>query len=345
MKILLVTDAWRPQLNGVVRTLEHLRDELTPLGHQMEVIHPGLFHSVPCPTYPEIRLSWNAAWAMGRRIRELRPDSVHLATEGPLGMAARRWCMRHRVPFTTAFHTRFPEYINERWGVPTAWGYRWMRRFHAPAVRTMVATPSLRDDLASRGFEHLVYWTRGVDIRLFRPRPQRTLELPRPVFLNVGRIAPEKNLEAFLALDLPGSKLVVGDGPDRARLQARHPEVHFVGAKEGEELAECFTSADAFVFPSRTDTFGLVLLEAMASGLPVAAFPVTGPRDVVLQGVTGCLGEDLRAAALAALELSPAECRRHAEAYSWEASARQFLSQVAASGGAAQVPEAAPGQA
>ena len=333
MRILLVTDAWRPQLNGVVRTLEHLREELAALGHEAPVIHPGLFHSWACPTYPEIRLSWNAPWAIGRHLRQARADAIHIATEGPLGICARQWCLRHRLPFTTAFHTRFPEYIQERFHFPVGPSYVWLRRFHGAAAKTMVATPSLRDDLARKGFQNLVYWSRGVDTGLFRPRPKTAYDLPRPVFLYVGRVAVEKNLEAFLCLDLPGSKVVVGDGPDLAMLKERHPRAHFPGAKEGEDLAQAFASGDVFVFPSRTDTFGLVLLEAMASGLPVAAFPVTGPLDVVAQGVTGFLDEDLGRAALAARAVSPQACREHALAYSWQACARQFLGHLEPVGG------------
>jgi glycosyltransferase involved in cell wall biosynthesis len=330
MKVLLVTDAWRPQLNGVVRTLEHLREELAALGHETWVIHPGLFHSCACPTYPEIRLSWDAPWSIGRHLREAGADAIHLATEGPLGLCARRWCLRHRLPFTTAFHTRFPEYIQERFHFPLGPSYAWLRKFHGAAAKTMVATPSLRDDLSRRGFRNLVFWSRGVDTGLFRPRPKTALDLPRPVFLCVGRVAVEKNLEAFLKLDLPGSKVVIGAGPDLAMLRERHPRAHFLGAKEGEDLAQAFAAGDVFVFPSRTDTFGLVLLEAMASGLPVAAYPVTGPLDVVAPGVTGVLDEDLGRAALAARDLSPQACREHALAYSWQACAKQFLGHLEA---------------
>jgi len=328
MKILLVTDAWRPQLNGVVRTLEHLREDLAALGHETEVIHPGLFRSCACPTYPEIRLSWNAPWNIGRLLREARPDAIHLATEGPLGMFARRWCLRRKLPFTTAFHTRFPEYIRERFHFPLGPSYAWLKRFHGAAAKTMVATPSLKQDLEGKGFRNLVYWSRGVDTSLFRPRPKTALSLPRPVFLSVGRIAVEKNLEAFLRLDLPGSKAVVGAGPDLPALRQRHPDAHFLGAMEGEGLAAAFASGDVFVFPSRTDTFGLVLLEAMACGLPVAAYPVTGPLDVVVQGLTGVLDEDLGRAALAAQALSPEACREHALGFSWQACAKQFLAHV-----------------
>jgi glycosyltransferase involved in cell wall biosynthesis len=325
MRILLVTDAWRPQLNGVVRTLEHLCEELTALGHEAPVIHPGRFRSRPCPTYPEIRLSWNAPWSIGRMLREARPDAIHLATEGPLGICARRWCLRHRVPFTTAFHTRFPEYLHERFRLPVGPIYAWLRGFHGAAARTLVATRSLGDDLARRGFRNLVPWTRGVDPVLFRPRAKTAFTLPRPVFLSVGRVAVEKNLEAFLRLDLPGSKVVIGDGPDLATLRRRYPQAHYLGAMEGEALAAAFASGDVFVFPSRTDTFGLVLLEALACGLPVAAYPVTGPRDILVPGVTGILDEDLGRAALAARTLVAQDCREHALAHSWQACARQFL--------------------
>jgi glycosyltransferase involved in cell wall biosynthesis len=266
---------------------------------------------------------------VARRLERLEPTAVHIATEGPIGLAARRWCRRTGHPFTTAYHTQFPEYVRARAPVPLSLGYAWMRWFHGAAARTLVATPSMRRQLEARGFSNLATWSRGVDSELFQPGDKQFLQLPRPVWLYLGRVAVEKGIEDFLRLDLPGSKLVVGDGPARAGLAAQFPQAHFVGFKHGEDLARHIAAADVFVFPSRTDTFGLVLLEAMACGVPVAAYPVTGPIDVVVDGRTGVLDEDLERAAMAALELEPAACRAHALGYSWEACTRQFVAALA----------------
>lgn len=328
MRLLVASDAWQPQVNGVVRTLATTRDELVRLGHDVEVVGPDRFRTMPLPTYPEIRLAVNARGAMARIIEGFAPDAVHIATEGPIGLAARAWCLRRGMPFTTAYHTRFPEYVRDRAPVPLALTYALVRRFHAPASAVMVATASIEADLRARGFTNLRRWSRGVDTALFRPMDKGWLDLPRPVFAYVGRVAVEKNVEAFLALDLPGSKLVVGDGPQRAELMARYPQARFVGAKSGEDLARHFAAADCFVFPSRTDTFGLVLLEALASGVPVAAYPVPGPLDVVGPGGPGVLDTNLRRACLAALEIDPAVCRAHALTFSWRAAAEQFLANL-----------------
>jgi glycosyltransferase involved in cell wall biosynthesis len=329
MQLALVTDAWLPQTNGVVRTLFTTVNHLRSDGVQVQVIHPGDFRTVPCPTYPEIRLALFAGRAVARRLDALDPDAIHVATEGPLGLAARNWCIRRGRAFTTAYHTQFPEYVRARAPVPLACGYAAMRWFHRAACRTLVATPSMQAQLERRGFTNIARWSRGVDSDLFRPRDKRTLDLPRPVWLYLGRVAVEKGIDEFLRLDLPGSKLVIGDGPARAQLERAHPDAHFAGFQHGEELARHVAACDVFVFPSRTDTFGLVLLEAMACGLPVAAYPVTGPLDVVVNGVTGVLDEDLRAAALRCLDLDPAHCRAHALRYSWEACTRQFRSALA----------------
>ena len=331
MRIALVTDAWFPQINGVVRTLNRVREEAEGLGYSLGVVSPADFRTLPCPTYPEIRLALNPGRALARRLEELQPQAIHLPTEGPLGLAARRYCLKRDLPFTTSYHTRFPEYVSARGPVPLSWGYRFMRWFHGPSAGVMVATPSLKRELGERGFAQLRQWSRGVDLDLFRPRPEEPpiLELPRPVFAYVGRVAVEKNIEAFLKLELPGSKLVVGGGPQLEALKSAYPAVRFVGPKIGEELARHYALGDVFVFPSRTDTFGLVLLEAMASGLPVAAYPVTGPLDVVGDSGAGVLDQDLRKAALAALELDPAVARRHAERHSWTACAEQFLGYLA----------------
>lgn len=328
MNILIVTDAWTPQVNGVVRTIATVRAELEAMGHTVEVIGPDRFRTVPLPTYPEIRLALGAGRRLRAMVEAMRPDCIHIATEGPLGFAARRWCLKRGIPFTTAYHTRFPEYVRDRVPVPLALSYAVVRRFHRPASAVMVATPSIEQDLVARGFTNIRRWTRGVDTDLFRPRDKGFLDLPRPISLYVGRVAVEKNLEDFLKLDLPGTKVVVGDGPARAELQARYPEVHWAGARHGEDLARHYAAADVFVFPSRTDTFGLVLLEALASGVPVAAYPVPGPLDVVNGSGTGCLSEDLAEAVETALTIPPERCRDYALGFSWRRSAEQFLANL-----------------
>jgi glycosyltransferase involved in cell wall biosynthesis len=326
MRIALVSDAWLPQVNGVVRTLTTVAREAVAMGHEVRPITPERFCTIPCPTYPEIRLALLASRAVARLIDEANPDTIHIATEGPLGMAARRYCLRRGLAFTTSFHTRFPEYVAARLGVPTRLTYAWLRRFHAPARRVMVAAPSIRRELEARGFARIVPWSRGVDAELFEPMPRTDWPgMSRPIFLTVSRIAVEKNIAAFLELDLPGSKLVVGDGPQLAEMKRRFPAAHFMGRREGRDLAQYYASADVFVFPSRTDTFGLVLLEALASGLPVAAFPVTGPLDVIGSAAVGRLNTDLRRAALDCLALSRQACRDYALNFSWRASTLQFL--------------------
>lgn len=328
MNILIITDAWTPQVNGVVRTISTVRGELEAMGHTVEVIGPDRFRTVPMPTYPEIRLALGAGRRLRAMIEAMRPDCIHIATEGPLGFAARRWCLKRGIPFTTAYHTRFPEYVRDRVPVPLALSYAVVRRFHKPASAVMVATPSIEQDLLARGFTNIRRWTRGVDTDLFRPRDKGFLDLPRPISLYVGRVAVEKNLEDFLKLDLPGTKVVVGDGPARAELQAKYPEVHWAGARHGEDLARHYAAADVFVFPSRTDTFGLVLLEALASGVPVAAYPVPGPLDVVDGSGAGCLSEDLAEAVETALTIPPERCRDYALGFSWRRSAEQFLANL-----------------
>jgi glycosyltransferase involved in cell wall biosynthesis len=330
MRILITTDAWAPQVNGVVRTLETLGKELVRLGHDVRFVTPDGFRTIPMPTYPEIKLALFARRAVGRVIDTFKPDAIHIATEGPLGLATRRNCMRRGISFTTSFHTRFPEYIHARFGVPTAWPYAGLRWFHGPATAVMVATRTLERDLTARGFKNLRPWSRGVDTDLFKPAAKDWLDLPRPVFLYVGRVAIEKSVEEFLKLDLPGSKLIVGDGPQLAELRARYPQAHFAGPKFGAELARYYGASDVFVFPSRTDTFGLVVLEALASGLPVAAHPVQGPIDIIGGNETvGALDEDLQRAALRALQISPQACRSFAMNFSWEACTRQFLMNLA----------------
>ena len=331
MRILVATDAWHPQVNGVVRTYERLSQELSALGVEMTVLAPHDFYNLPCPTYPEIRLALPGWRRVARRFQSVQPDAVHIATEGPIGWMARRYCRTRRIPFTTSFHTRFPEYLDRRFSIPTAWTTGILRRFHNAGRGIMVATPTLAHELAAQGFERVLPWTRGVDTELYRPRPVRLFG-DGPVFLYVGRIATEKSIESFLDLDLPGRKVVVGAGPQLDELKARYPDVLFTGKRTGEALAECYASADVFVFPSRTDTFGMVLLEAMASGLPVAALPVTGPIDVVKPGVTGVLSEDLRTAVLQALNLDRATIRSKAHEFSWEGAARLFLANLETAG-------------
>lgn len=324
MRILIVSDAWAPQVNGVVTSLQALVAELRGLGHLVKVLSPRDFRSRPCPTYPEIPLVWDL-WRVGPAIRDFRPDCVHLATEGPLGWAARRWLKHRGLAFSSAVHTRFPEYVHTRWPrVPLEWGYAVLRAFHRPSQTVLVTTERLRGELAGRGLGHLSLWRKGVDTRLFHPRPEQPRPL-KPVFLYVGRIAPEKNLRAFLDLDLPGEKWLVGDGPQRAELEADYPDARFLGYRHGQALADAFAGASVLVFPSRTDTYGLVMLEALACGTPVAAFPVPGPLDVLEADLTGVMDEDLHAACLRALELDRGVCAERAARLSWRASAQEFL--------------------
>ncbi|KAA5607434.1 glycosyltransferase family 1 protein [Roseospira marina] len=336
MRICIVTDAWRPQINGVVRVIEAVRRALERAGHTVAVIEPGAFRSIPMPTYPEIRLAVRPRRKVARLLDAFRPDAVHIATEGPLGLSARAQCLRRGWPFTTAYHTRFPEYMHTRFRTPLSWMYAWMRHVHRPSARVLVPAASTLAELRRRGFRHLSVWPHGVDTDTFRPR-DRTLapfaHLPRPIFLFLGRIAVEKNLPAFLDLDLPGSKVVAGVGPALEGLRRRYPDVFFTSPPDDATIAACYAAADALVFPSRTDTFGLVLLEALACGLPVAAFPVAGPRDV-LAGVdpahpVGVLDEDLRRAALKALDLDRERCRAFALRHSWDAVAATFLDRLA----------------
>jgi glycosyltransferase involved in cell wall biosynthesis len=325
MRILIATDAWHPQVNGVVRTLTSLARSAKTLGVTIEFLSPEGFPSVRVPTYPGLRLALPSRREIARRIEQARPDAIHIATEGTIGFMARAWCRKHGKPFTTSYTTRFPEYISARWPVPEGWIYAALRRFHGTAAVTMAATPSLMTELNQRGFTNLGMWTRGVDTELFNPARAIHLDLPRPIFISVGRIAVEKNLEAFLSLDLPGTKVVIGTGPQEAELQQRFPDAKFLGLLENGKLSGHLAAADVFVFPSRTDTFGVVQLEALACGVPVAAFPVTGPKDVIGSNPIGALNEDLRVACLQALNMSRQACRDYALARSWENSARQFI--------------------
>ncbi len=335
LRILIVTDAWAPQVNGVVRTIRATGQELEKLGHRVRFATPENQTTLPLPTYPEIRLALYPRSGLISEIDSFKPHAVHIATEGTMGFCARRICLERHIPFTTAFHTRFPDYVHARFPfVPESMVFAALKSFHAPARATMVSTASLKNELESHGFRNVVMWSRGVDTDGFTPGPRDGfeklgLDLPRPIFLYVGRVAVEKNVEAFLNLDLPGSKVVIGEGPQRPELTVRFPGVTFLGQRSGEELAEFYRASDVFVFPSRTDTFGLVLLEALASGVPVAAFPVSGPLDVVGGAPVAALDNDLRSACLRALDISRAQARRFALTRSWRASTEQFLQNLA----------------
>jgi glycosyltransferase involved in cell wall biosynthesis len=344
MRILVATDAWHPQVNGVVRTLTMVAEAAKAFGADVSFLTPQAFRTFAMPSYRDLRLALPYQARIARLIAEARPDSIHIATEGPIGLSVRRYCRKRGLPFTTSFHTRFPEYISARLPIPESWIWRALRAFHGPSHAVMAATPALANELRSRGFRNVVLWPRGVDTGQFHPR-EADLGLARPVFLCVGRVAVEKNLEAFLDLDLPGTKVIVGDGPALAALIRKYPQAVFLGACQGEALAQAYAAADVFVFPSKTDTFGLVLLEALASGLPVAAFPVTGPRDVIGAAPVGALNDDLRAACLSALEISPQACVAFGARHSWEASALAFIENITkiphGTSGAGIVPSAA----
>jgi glycosyltransferase involved in cell wall biosynthesis len=330
MRIMIVTDAWFPQTNGVVSTLSQTAAWLTRFGHEVKVLTPQDFRSVACPTYPEIRLSLFPYKKIESEVLAFAPQALHIATEGPLGMSARRFCVKWGVRFTTSYHTQFPHYLRARFPIPLNVSYGVLRRFHAAAVRCMVSTASMRAELVAHGFTNLACWQRGVDTEKFKPGPKDFLGLPRPIAAYVGRVAIEKNIGAFLSMPWHGSKIIVGDGPERARLQSQYPDALFAGYQFGESLASHLAAADVMVFPSRTDTFGLVNLEAMACGVPVAAYPVTGPIDVIEDGVTGALDTDLAAAALRALEIDPAACRARALKSGWDISSREFENNLVA---------------
>jgi glycosyltransferase involved in cell wall biosynthesis len=331
MRIALASDAWTPQVNGVVTTLKATQANLAALGHEVRVIHPQELLCLPCPSYPEIRLAVWPGEYVARELKVFRPHAIHVATEGPLGAAVRRYCRARRVPFTTSYHTRYPEYLRARWPIPLPLTYAWLRRFHRAAARTFISSQTLNAQLSAYGFSNLHLWRRGVDLKRFQPGAVHPLlePLARPLLACVGRLAVEKNLEAFLRLPVPGTKVMIGDGPRRAELAARYPQAVFLGYRVGEELAQLLASADALVFPSRTDTFGLAMIEALACGVPVAAFPVPGPADVIEPGVTGVLDADLAVAIAGALRLDRRACAERARAFSWEAATAQFLAGLA----------------
>lgn len=333
LRILVVTDAWEPQVNGVVRTLSRTVEECRAMGHEVEVIHPGLgFRTIPLPTYPDIKLALGARDDLEARFKAFEPEAIHIATEGTLGHVARRICLSWKLPFSTSYHTQFPEYVHARFPfIPVSAGYAFMRRFHNAGNRLMVATPTMRDDLARRGFNNITPWTRGVDTALFHP-DKRHMDgesvyagLEGPIFVYVGRVAVEKNIEAFLKADLPGAKVVVGPGPQLEELKRKYPDVVFPGSKSGVELARYFADADVMVFPSFTDTFGLVILESMACGTPVAAYIAPGPKDIIPGSGAGAVNDDLRTACLEALSMDRARCREYAEGFSWRACAEEFV--------------------
>ncbi len=328
MKIALISDAWRPQINGVVTTLTKTSQILQSMGYELETITPDRFRNWPCPSYPTIRLALGCSPRLEKILDNSQPKIIHIATEGPLGLAGRRYCIKRNLVFTTSFHTRFAEYIQVRFGIPLSWGYSYLRWFHRPAKRIMVATASLENELKTEGFRNLVRWSRGVDTSHYHPRKKILLNVPRPVFMYVGRVSVEKNIEAFLKLSLPGTKLVVGDGPQLEMLRKKHPFARFVGYKTGEALAQYFASADVFVFPSITDTFGLTMLEALASGVPVAAYCAQAPRDVLKDKRVGFMDQDLKVAAVKALSLDRAACREYAQKYTWETCTHQFIRQL-----------------
>lgn len=332
IRIAIITDAAEPQVNGVVRTLGQLKRELEKLGHQPFFITPDMFHTIGLPTYKEIRVAVGAKRRVAKLLDDLQPDAIHIATEGPLGLAGRAYCQKHQLAFTTSFHTRFPEYLHARFRVPQKWSYRFIRWFHRPSKSIMVATPLLRSELEERGFKNLRLWSRGVDTTLFQPNPDLLSQAPsdaeRPLWLYVGRVAIEKNIDAFLELDLPGTKIIVGDGPRLETLKRKFPDALFRGVQVGKELAASYAQADCFVFPSKTDTFGLVLIEALACGTPVAAYPVQGPLDVIADAPVGKLDPDLKAACLTAITADRKICHDYAQSFSWDACTRQFLSNI-----------------
>lgn len=325
MKIALISDAWHPQINGVVTTLSNTVAWLERLGHEVKVFTPDLFKNYPCPGYPDVRLAFLCGPHLRPLITSFKPDALHLVTEGPVGFAARRFCQAFGYRYTSSYLSHYPDYLNLRIGLPKQISATYLRWFHCDSAKVMVSTPTLEQGLRKKGYPHLVRWSRGVDTQLFKPRTKDFINDPRPIFMYAGRVAIEKNIETFLKLDLPGTKFVVGDGPDKEMLATKYPSARFTGYQQGECLARYLAAADVFVFPSLTDTFGVVLLEALACGIPVAAFPVQGPVDVITDNRVGILNEDLKIAALTALTLKPKDCVAFAAEFTWEKCTRQFV--------------------
>jgi len=323
-RLTLVTDAWSPQINGVVTTLSNLVRELTNQGIEIDIIQPSEYKSFPLPTYHEIRCVWRPK-GLENRIINFKPDAIHIATEGSLGWFARRIAIKNGLPFSSGYHTRYPEYIRARLPIPGVFIYALLRYFHGAAQKTLVPGLSILQDLESKGFKHLALMTRGVNTEVFNPQQKRELNYKKPIMLYVGRVAPEKNIESFLKLDMPGSKIIIGEGPELENLKTRYPQCHFLGAKKGNELAEFYASADVFVFPSKTDTFGVVNIEAIACGTPVAAYPVTGPKDIITEGLNGSINDDLQTAIKQALTLPREKIHLSIPQFNWPHAAQQYL--------------------
>ena len=341
MRLAVATDAWAPQVNGVVRTLNETIRRLKARGYEVEVLSPDRFTTIACPGYPEIRLALAPRFRLRKVLGAFKPDLVHISTEGPIGWSARAWCLKHKVPFTTAFHTRFPEYVAARTNLSPDLIWPIMRRFHKGSRVVLTATQSLRDELESRGIHPTRLWSRGIDHDIFHPQKGKHPALQgiaKPILLSVGRVAVEKNLEAFLDADVPGTKVVVGDGPARAVLEAQYPDAIFLGTRQGAELASIYASADVFVFPSKTDTFGLVILEALACGTPVAGYPVQGPLDIIgaeglgpnglLKRPIGSLNADFSQAIQDALRLDRADAAHYGATFCWDACTHQFVNGI-----------------
>ncbi|MFT7234887.1 MAG: glycosyltransferase involved in cell wall biosynthesis [Methylophagaceae bacterium] len=324
MKIAIITDAWEPQINDIVTTLKATSEQLKKMGHTVTVLSHIGHKTMATPGYKSIKLALFPFKKLTRDLETINPDAIHIATEGPLGFAARRWCLENNITFTTSYHTQFPEYLRLHLPIPISWIYAWFRLFHSKAIYTLVATESQKGRLKRHGFRHLKVWGRGVDTETYNPTNQKQFNYPKPVMVYVGRLAVEKNIEAFLSLELPGTKLVIGDGPDLVMLKQRFPTAIFTGSKSGHELASWVAGGDVFVFPSKTDTFGLVNFEAMACGLPVAAYPVIGPKDIIIEGFTGSINDDLKVAINNALFVNPQNCLEYAKQNTWTKTSHIF---------------------
>lgn len=328
VRLIIVTDAWHPQVNGVVFAIERTAEELCKKGWDVKIINPMPYCSVPMPTYNEIRLAITSRAKIGKEVELFKPDAIHICTEGPLGLLARSYCLKNDLKFTTSFHTKFPEYINKRFFVPLKWSYAYLKRFHQPASNFMVNTPSMENELQNKGFKNITKWGRGVDVSLFKPTNNTVFDFPRPIQLYVGRVALEKNIDAFLEIENVGTKVVVGDGPQLKELRSKYKEAVFLGSKSQDELADYYSSADVTVFPSKTDTLGMTNLESMACGTPVAGFPVPGPIDLIENGKNGYYHDDLGVAITNALKCKSKNCIEYAHSLNWENATEQFESNL-----------------